>query len=245
MTRQVTERAKALAREFEQYRSVAYKPTPDDVWTLGYGHTLGVDEGDTCTKRLAEIWLTEDFQRAAKALERKIGSVVKDLTDNQHDAMCDFVFNLGTGDPTKPEWKIWGLLRARAFDQIPAQLARFVYQKKTKLRGLVRRRNADIELWSEDEPGSADEEVHSAVTRFVETPPAPAEKPKSAPLVTAAVSACATVPVAVKAVTDAVEPFADKSPVVGQVIMALATIAALATVVMLGLAWLQRQQAKR
>lgn len=179
MTRAVTERAKALARDFEKFRDKAYLPTPDDVWTLGYGHTLGVKEGDVCTRRQADVWLTLDFHRAAAALERKIGKAVVDqLTDNQHDALCDFVLNLGTGDPAKKEWTIWGLLRRKAFSQIPAELSRFVYQGKKKLNGLVRRRNAEIELWSDGEPGSSHEETTSAVTRFAETPPAPVEPVK-------------------------------------------------------------------
>lgn len=246
MTRVVTARAKKLARGFETYKDLAYKPTPDDVWTLAYGHTLGVKEGDRCTPRMAEVWLTLDFATAAKALSRKIGEdVAAELTDNQHDALCDFVFNLGTGDPSKPEWKIWGLLRRRAFDQIPAQLARFVYQGKTKLNGLVRRRNAEIELWSEDEPGSAEEPMHSAVTRFAETPPAAAEPAKASPVVTAAVSAVTMCGVAAKTASDAIQPFADHSDVVANALAMLATLGAVVAVVTVFLVWLQHQRAKR
>jgi len=230
-----------LVKEFEGYRDVAYL-CPANVWTCGWGHTgPEIVEGVTCTKRQAEIWLKADLSAAARRLEARIGPVVAELTENQYGALLSFVLNLGAN----PDWTIWKKLKARDFDAVPGQLARFVYAGKTKLRGLVRRRNAEIELWSEDEPGSADEHPSSAETRNVATPPAPAEKAKNTPVVTAAVSACAAVPVAVKTVTDAVEPFADKSPLVGQLVMALATIAALATVLMLGLAWYQRQQAKR
>jgi lysozyme len=236
--RAVTDRAKAIARQFEGFRDVAYL-CPAQVWTIGYGHTLAVRPGQVCTKRQADLWLDADFRAAALALERKIGEAnVLDLTDNQHDALCDFIFNLGVGDHTKPEWRIWGLLRSRSYDQIPAQLARFVYAGKTKLSGLVKRRNAEIELWSDGEPGSADEPTSSAETRITETPPAPAPKEGMwAHVLTMGTAAVAGVGSAVKSVTDTVGPFADKSPIIGHLVPILATVGACAAVIALALAW--------
>lgn len=41
-----------LIKAFEGYRSEAYL-CPAGKWTIGYGHTSGVKEGDTCTKEQA------------------------------------------------------------------------------------------------------------------------------------------------------------------------------------------------
>lgn len=240
MTRAVNAATIELVKEFEGFRAHAYL-CPAGVWTCGYGHTgAEVTEKTACTKRLAEIWLAEDLTKAGARLRSRIGPVVDELTDNQYGALCSFVFNLGAD----PGWTIWKKLKARDFDAVPAQIVRFVYAGGKKLNGLVRRRNAEVELWSRDEPGSAEEDVSSAETRFAPTPPAP-EKQQSAPLVTAAVSACAAVPVAAKQVTDAISPYADASPLVGQVVAFVATLAAGAAVAVLVLKWLERRQAKR
>ncbi len=50
-----------LIKSFEQCRLKAFKPTPNDVWTIGWGHTNGVKEGDTCTQEEADSLLTLDL----------------------------------------------------------------------------------------------------------------------------------------------------------------------------------------
>lgn len=246
MTRAVTERAKALARKRETLELSAYKPTPDDVWTLGYGHTHGVKQGMTCTQAQAEQWLTDDFADAAHELEGKIGEdVAFSLTDNQHDALCDFVLNVGTGDPAKPEWQIWGLLRKRAYDQIPAQLVRFVYQGKTKLNGLVIRRNDEIALWSEGEPGSSDEPTTSAVTQQVSTPPAPAAPAFTAGHIAAAgVAAAGGLAEGAKQVTQIITPYAAQSDLVQHALTYAATVGAAAAVAVALFTFIARRKAK-
>jgi GH24 family phage-related lysozyme (muramidase) len=49
----------ALLHLFEDVRLVAYKDT-GGVWTIGWGHTAGVKQGDTCTTAQADAWLAED-----------------------------------------------------------------------------------------------------------------------------------------------------------------------------------------
>lgn len=242
MTRAVTERAKALAREFEGLRLTAYK-CPADVWTLGYGHTHGVKAGDTCTRAQAEIWLTNDFFDAAQTVERILGeAIVLALTDNQHDALCDFVLNLGPN----PSATLWKKLKARDFDAIPAQLSRWVYTGKTKLNGLVRRRNAEIALWSEDEPGSSAQPTSSAETRTAPTPPAPAPATLTpAHIATAAVAAAGGVAEGAKQVTQIISPYAAQSDMVQHALSYAATVGAGAAVAVALFAYLAHRRAKQ
>jgi len=51
----------ALLHLFEACRLAAYLDT-GRVWTIGWGHTAGVKEGDTCTAAQADAWLAEDGQ---------------------------------------------------------------------------------------------------------------------------------------------------------------------------------------
>ena len=73
----------ALIKSFEQCRLVAYRPTPNDVPTIGWGHTDGVKMGDTCTQEQADDWLPEDVRAAELAIET---TVMCPLDQNQFDA---------------------------------------------------------------------------------------------------------------------------------------------------------------
>ncbi len=82
-----------LTERFEGCRLAAY-PDIGGVWTIGYGHTHGVIEGMTCTLEQAQIWLEQDIQAAADAVNRL---VLISLKQSEFDALVDFVFNLGAG----------------------------------------------------------------------------------------------------------------------------------------------------
>ena len=237
------EMAKPPAKRRPDWRTL-----PGDPWTIGYGHTgPEVHEGLTITAAQAKTWLRQDLLTSAAKLWKRIGDVVNDLTENQYAALLSFVFNLGDGDPKKPEWSIWGILRARAFDQVPAQMTRFVNAGGKKRQGLVNRRAAEVILWSTDEPGSTDATPPSSVTRAIETPPSPMSKPlvTSKSFLTTAATVAATAPVAVKQVSDAIAPYADKSETVAKVAAVLATIAALLAVAALVFQWLKHRGEKR
>ncbi|MBB5509550.1 lysozyme [Paraburkholderia atlantica] len=70
----------------------AYKPLPTDNWTIGYGHTIGVHEGMTCTAEEADQWLQEDVKWAANAVNLY---VKPGITQDEFDALVDFTFNVG------------------------------------------------------------------------------------------------------------------------------------------------------
>lgn len=82
-----------LTERFEGVRLSAYQDTAD-VWTIGYGHTHQVKQGDTCTIEQAEQWLLEDTEWAV----RVVNTLVRvNLTQGEFDALVDFTFNLGSG----------------------------------------------------------------------------------------------------------------------------------------------------
>jgi len=76
----------------EQFRPTAFRPTKRDVWTIGYGHTKGVQPGDTCTLAQADDFLTADVAWAVEAVNR---AVTVPLTQPQFDALVSFVYNIG------------------------------------------------------------------------------------------------------------------------------------------------------
>lgn len=81
-----------MIKESEGLRLKAYLPTPNDVWTIGYGHTKGVRPGDIITEDEAVEFLYQDLDW----VEKVIYSTVKvPLTQNQFDALASLIYNIG------------------------------------------------------------------------------------------------------------------------------------------------------
>lgn len=203
--------------------------------TAGVGH-VGDDLviGMTVTKAMSRAWLKQELQdEAAEPLERRVGREIVDLlTEHQYAALLSFVFNLGAGNPKKPEWTIWKRLRAQQFDQVPIEMAKFVNWDGKKSVGLVRRRNAEIELWAQGEPGTHAllDAPPSAVTRAEPTPPTPSDPTppaKSATVITSVAGAAAAAPVVINQVSQAIAPYADASDTVKKILAGLALVAAI------------------
>jgi lysozyme len=221
--------------------------------TAGTGHT-GDDVviGMTVDQVLNDRWLLEDLQKAAFELEEKIGAeIVAMLTDPQYAALIDFVFNLGTGHPDRPEWTIWKRLRAKQFAQVPGELVKFVNAEvdgvMRKLPDLVKRRNAEVELWSQDEPGTRDVQIPSSVLRNTITPPTPSDPvpaSKSKGLLLGLTGAVAGAPPMISQVSQAIQPYAWSSHYVRQALGILATLAAVCALAGLAYMWLQKRQAR-
>lgn len=245
MPRPIPPQAVELVSRWEGCKLTAYQDGVN-VWTIGYGSTRGVTPGMTITEAQAKEMLARDLEEARTRLYGVVKAAIIDdaLTANQYAALLSFVFNVGAGK----NWTIWKRLNARQFDQVPVEMMKFVNAGGKKLNGLVNRRSDEVRVWSIDEPGSAKDNPPSSVTRSMLTPPTPADPvppSRSATLLTGALGVTATVPVAAKQVTDAVEPYRDSSPLVGQAIAIIATVAALAAIITLALAWLKKREARR
>ncbi len=74
----------------EGLRLKAYK-CPADIWTIGYGHTKGVREGDVITSAAAYAFLEQDMAEACEPVLR----LCPNVNQNQLDALTSFVYNLG------------------------------------------------------------------------------------------------------------------------------------------------------
>lgn len=261
--RPVPQSAFDLARREEETHLFAYddkqRPTrearPGDViegtLTAGTGHTgADVTIGMTVTAEMDVAWLAADFATAARRATAKIGqAVVDDLTDNQWAATCDFVFCLGTGLPSKPEWTIWRRLRARKYEQVPLEMQKFVNwgNPPVKSAGLVRRRNAETELWALGEPGTAMDAPAASTTRAAPTPPTkadPVPMAKSKALILGAAGAAAGAGPMVNQVQQAIQPYASQSHYIQQMLGILATIGGACAAAAIFYIWLQKRNAQ-
>jgi len=69
----------------------AYK-CPAGVWTIGYGHTKGVKEGDSISHATAEDFLASDIIERASEMKHYI---LAKVTKWQYIALVSLVYNVG------------------------------------------------------------------------------------------------------------------------------------------------------
>jgi lysozyme len=131
----------ALTKQFESCRLTAYQD-PNGIWTIGWGHTLGVKEGDTCTQDEADAWLTAELSSAG-ALVRHCVAVT--LTQGQFDALADFVYNLGITRLRTST--LLRLVNMGMWAEAANEFGKWVFADGRPLTGLVRRRAAERALF--------------------------------------------------------------------------------------------------
>ena len=138
---QISKEGLALIKKFEGCELEAYKCAAD-VWTIGYGSTKGVKEGDSITQKEADDLLLHEM----KEYEGYIHDFVSvNLNQNQFDALVSWVFNLG---PTNLKSStLLKVLNAKDYEGVPAQIKRWNKAGGKVLQGLVRRREAESLLF--------------------------------------------------------------------------------------------------
>lgn len=90
----LSEKGANLIKQYEGLRLNAYQDS-GGVWTIGYGHTGGVQPGDVITREEADALFWADVEKFVRGVNRlKQGTR---LTQNQFDALVSFSFNCGLG----------------------------------------------------------------------------------------------------------------------------------------------------
>ena len=145
-------KARIFIQGEEKFMEEAYLPTPNDVWTIGYGHTGKVDgkeitSGMKITKEKAGELYRKDFEIHIKPLKE----IQVPLTSNQKIALASFSFNLGpNGLRNSSIFKNLQMgdykAAAECFDKYVGQRNRQT-GKVEILRGLVSRRKKEKELF--------------------------------------------------------------------------------------------------
>ena len=127
---------------FEGFSPTPYK-CPASVWTIGYGSTLGVTK-DTppITKEEALLLLEKDISRVKHSISKLI---IVPLTENQRIALVSFTYNLGGGALQRSTLR--QKLNRGEYEEVPEELMKWVWVGGIKQKGLVRRREAEADLF--------------------------------------------------------------------------------------------------
>lgn len=131
-----------LIKTFEGYSSEAYI-CPAGRWTIGYGHTRGVKEGDTCTKAEADIFLQEDLRDA----ERTVEATGLSLSQLQFDALVSLIYNIGSGNFQESTLLKRLKTSTAASESLEETWKRWKYAGGVIQKGLIRRRAAEWSLY--------------------------------------------------------------------------------------------------
>ena len=139
MAMKTSSKGVSLIKSFEGCRLNAYK-CPAGVWTIGYGHTAGVKEGDIITQEQADEYLRNDLAKYEKAVLNY--DSIYHFNQNQFDALVSFTYNCGASN-----LKNLTQNGKRTLAQISGKILLYNKAGGVVLRGLQRRRAAEKELF--------------------------------------------------------------------------------------------------
>lgn len=132
--------ALALATHFEGTSNKAYLD-PVGIATICQGHTAGVRLGQTATDAQCAVWLEEELQGAALAVDRLTTAPVAGLT---LVALADFTYNLGSGTYKRSSVRTY--MNAGQPCKAAERLLLYNQAGGRVLPGLTRRRMAEVSL---------------------------------------------------------------------------------------------------
>ena len=135
-----------IIKRYEGFRAQAYR-CPAGVWTIGYGTTVYPDgtpvkKGDQITEERAEAFLIDYIIKNIKPIFDKIPYR---LTQNQKDAICSLVYNIGKGAFLKS--KLFKAICEKNYQEICRQ---WDWGYKQNLKGLFKRRTEELYLFIKD-----------------------------------------------------------------------------------------------
>lgn len=136
-----SEQGIALIQHFEGLRLKAYL-CPGNVWTIGYGHTQGVRQGDRITPAEANRLLRMDLDEYEEDVNYMVNAP---LNQQQFDALVSFTFNLGGGNLKRSTLLI--KLNALDYDGAADEFPRWKKSGGRILPGLITRRAAERALF--------------------------------------------------------------------------------------------------
>lgn len=128
-------------KQSESCRLRAYLDT-GGVWTIGWGHTLGLKSGDTCTQEQADSWLIDDCIQAEAAVNKRVRT---HLTQNEFDALVSFVFNIG--ETQFANSTLLKHLNADQHELAALEFRKWRFDNHVEIPGLLARRLREKELF--------------------------------------------------------------------------------------------------
>lgn len=139
--------AAPFIKDFEGRSLVAYR-CPAGIWTIGSGHTgPDVHQGMTITDAMADELLMDDILKVVRGLARFVNVPV---TEGQFIALTSLGFNIGVTKMTRQCPKLMRAVNACDTEEAARQFLDITRSGVVVLKGLVRRRQAESDLYLND-----------------------------------------------------------------------------------------------
>ena len=133
-----------MVKHFEGFKAVAYL-CPANVWTIGYGRTQNVKEGDITSMPQATRDLEEELIEFGDQVHRVVDV---ELSQNEFDALTSWTYNLGVGNLQSST--LLKKLNAGDKDSVASEMLRWNKAAGKVLAGLTTRRQAEADLWEKE-----------------------------------------------------------------------------------------------
>lgn len=138
---QISQKGIELIKKWEGVRLKAYKDSVG-TWTIGYGHTFGVKQGDSCSHFQAEKWLNEESK---SHMTVAVKLIAVDISQNMYDALASFHYNLGKN--ILVDSNLLKLINQKKWNEAGAKMKEYNKGGGKVLKGLVNRRNDEVKLF--------------------------------------------------------------------------------------------------
>ena len=123
----------------EGYRGEAYRPLAEDVPTIGFGTTEGVEMGDRITPERALVRLLQDANKFERAVRR---CAPVPMYQHEFDAYVSLTYNIGEGAFCRST--LVKLLNQQKYEEACQQILRWDKFKGRSLPGLTKRRQEEF-----------------------------------------------------------------------------------------------------
>ena len=131
-----------FVKEFEGFRAKAYI-CPGNVLTIGYGRTEGVRLDEITSEAQESAWIDAKLRALVSSVITKCENWGYKFNQNQIYALTSFVYNLGIGRLSQVTAN-----GTRSAKVISAKMLLYVNAGGKPLKGLERRRKAEVELFN-------------------------------------------------------------------------------------------------
>lgn len=144
--RHVTQEGLSLIKRFEGFSPTIYMDAAG-LPTIGYGHLLRPNEAEMFRRGISHEAAIALLNKDVEAAERSVLRLITvPLTNGQFDALVSFTFNLGGGALQRSTLR--RKVNREEHDDVPAEFLRWVWAGRKKLRGLVKRRQAETKHYA-------------------------------------------------------------------------------------------------
>jgi lysozyme len=143
--RHITRKGVDLIKQFEGFEPKIYLDAAGYP-TIGYGHLVRDYEREWFKNGISEAAGEALLIKDVLAAEQAVLRLVKvPLTDGQFDALVSFTFNLGGGALQRSTLR--RKVNREEHADVPPEFVKWVWAGGKKLRGLVRRREAEAAFY--------------------------------------------------------------------------------------------------